>query len=103
VAREQMCHEHFGESGLLAKHTDHRIDLDTDNARLHHRDGRGHVQWLAGKARLADELAGVQDRDHSLLALVGYDSELHLSLKEVKDSIGRIALSKDILIRPISG
>ena len=98
IPRQQESHEHLGKGGLIAEHANHGLLFDFEDRRLRERDGRGHVQWLARQASLAEEVARAQYRDDSFLALLGYHAELDLAALDIEDAIGGIALPKDDLL-----
>src|SRR5882672_4796921 len=53
---------------------------------------------MAVHAAFAEELAGPQDPDHSLLLMLGYDREFDLALLNVIDRVGNVALHEHVLI-----
>src|ERR1700692_3414926 len=64
---------------------------------LHRRRGCD-AKCMAIHAAFAEELAGLQNRDHGFLAMLGHDSELDLTFLKVKHSVGDIALLEHVLI-----
>ncbi len=61
------------------------------------------MQRLAGQATFAEEIAGSQNCDHSFLTLLGDDGLLDLAALNVKNGIGRVALSEYNLLLLIIG
>jgi hypothetical protein len=53
---------------------------------------------LSDQATFAKEVALPQDSDHSLLATLGGDCQLHIAILDVKHRISFIALRKDGLL-----
>src|SRR4029450_11458625 len=49
-------------------------------------------------AAFAKELAGLQNADHGILALLGHDNNLDPTFLDIEDSICRIALGEDDLV-----
>src|ERR1700736_4998322 len=58
---------------------------------------------MAIQTSFAKKVAGSQDRNDCLLALLGNDGELDLPLLNVKNRIRDLSLRKDSLILPILG
>src|ERR1700720_963898 len=80
------------------KHFCHRLPLD-----LHHRAighcGRGaKTESLPCEATFSEEIALVQNAYCGFLPDLRHNGEFYLSFLNVKNSIGRIALSKDRLL-----
>ena len=57
----------------------------------------GHPDELAGEAAFATKISGFEERNHRFLPLGGNDTELHLSVLDVKDGVRWGALGKDVL------
>src|SRR6476660_3045035 len=98
IAGEQECHEHFRESRLLVKHTDHRLLLNPYNDRVRHGGSRGYMQRLTGKASFAKKIARARHRDDPLLAVLGYHGKLHVALFDVEDCIGGVSLQENACV-----
>src|SRR5579871_3637792 len=62
-----------------------------------------HATRLACDATFAAEFIRPKDGDHCFLALCGIDGHLHLSVADINDRIGGIALRKDDLIHLMLG
>src|SRR5216684_7831902 len=68
-------------------------------------DGPGccDAQRMAIQTSFAKKVAGSQDRDDCLLALLGNDRELDLAFLDVKNRVRDLSLRKNNLILPIFG
>ena len=62
-------------------------------------NGRGQPARLTGKTSLAEEIAGPEERDDTLLALIGDDGELNPAGLDIVDCVGRVALAEDDILR----
>ena len=68
-----------------------------DDARLHRRC-RGDAQPVTVHASLAEKLAGLQNGDDGLLALLGKHGKLDPAFLNVKHRVGDVALLKYMLV-----
>jgi hypothetical protein len=59
--------------------------------------------WLAIQASFPEEVAGLEDGDDGLLALLGHDGELHSAILDVENRVGGLSLSEDNAALAISG
>ena len=56
------------------------------------------VNELTGETSLPEEITGPQERDDTLLALIGDDGELNPAAHEIEDRVGRVALPEDDIL-----
>lgn len=95
VAREQMRDKQFRNIVMLVKNTRHQGLVNPVNGAISHRNGCCHAYGLAGEASISEKIAGAQNGDNRLFALMRYDRQLYLAPPEVKYRIRRIRFSED--------
>ena len=93
-----MGDEHLGELRLMTDDSNDRGLFQPHGDGVGHRRGGRHAPGLAGQAAFAEEIPGIKNGDHGLLALLGDDGELHLALANVEHGIREIALGEDGLV-----
>ena len=76
---------------------DHLCPVQTSDRGVGHRGDRRDAEGLPGQTSLAKEIAGTENGDDRLLAVAGDTGDLDLSLPDVEQRIGRIALREDHL------
>jgi hypothetical protein len=97
VPCEQICHEQIGKRGFPVKDFHHGFLFNP-----HHRAigqcGRGaHAEKLPCEATFSEEIAAVQNAYRGYLPDLRHNGESYSSFLNIKDRIGRVALSKDRL------
>src|ERR1700730_3057095 len=98
VAREQILHEHIGESVFPMKRVTHRLLLDPQELAVCHCRRGSHTESLACQRPFTEKISLAQYADGGFLAGLGYDSEPHFALLDIENSVSRIPLCEDPLL-----
>src|SRR6202158_6307542 len=97
VSCQQICHEHVGKCVLPVKHFHHGLLIDPHHRAIGQCGCGAHAEWLPCEATFSEESALVQDAYCGFLSDLRDNCEYYLSFLYVKNSIGRVALSKNRL------
>lgn len=84
------------------EHAPHHGLVEPHYFALCHCPDRCNATGLTDQATFTQEIPVLVDCDHGFLATLGHNGDLALAVPDVKDRIGRIALSEDDLILSIS-
>src|SRR5260370_6317237 len=93
-----MCHEHIGKCVFSVKRFNHGLLVDFHHGAIGHCGCGAQAERLPCKAIFADEIALVQNAYCGFLPDLRHNGEFYLSFLYIKNSIGRVALSKDRLL-----
>jgi hypothetical protein len=80
------------------EHFHHGLLIDSRHRAIGHCGCGTQAQWLPRKATFPEEIALVQNAYCGFLPDLRHNGEFYLSFLNIKNSIGRIALSKDRLL-----
>src|ERR1700730_12080770 len=97
VPCQQICHEHVRKLMFPVKHFHHGLLIDSHHRAIGQCGCGAHAKWLPCKATFSEESALVQNAYCGFLPDLRDNCEYYLSFLYVKNSIGRVALSKDRL------
>jgi hypothetical protein len=95
VAGKQMPDKQFRDIMLFAKYARHQRFLNLVESAIRHGDGRSHARLLTREASLTKELAGAQNGNDCLLALLGNYLEFHFASTDVEQAIRGLPLPED--------
>ena len=98
VPCQQICHEHVGKGMFPVKHFHHVRLIDSHHCAIGHCGCGAQAERLPCKATLSQEIALVQNAYGGFLPGLRHNGEFYLSFLYIKNSIGRVALSKDRLL-----
>src|SRR5882672_2020060 len=98
-----MGKEQFGEFGLGLERVNDRALLDSHDLAFRQRRCGRDALGLSGQATFAAKLILAEDRDHSLLTVLGDNCDLDSALLDVKDGIRDASLREDRFIFAVRG
>jgi hypothetical protein len=98
VPCQQICHEQVGKLVLPVKHVHHRLLVDFHHGAIGHGGCGAQPEALPCKATFPEEVALVKNPYGGFLPDLRHNREFYLSFFYIKNSIGRVALSKDRLL-----
>src|ERR1022692_2846868 len=98
VPGQQIGHEYIGKRLFPVEHLHHGLLVDFHHRAIGHCSCGAHAEWLPSKATLSEEISLVQNADGGFLPDRRHNGEFYLPFLYVKNSIARVALSKDRLL-----